>query len=183
MNIFTVGHSSSDWLHFKFLLEGADIGAVLDVRSSPRSRFSHFSSPEIRVRLNSIGVSYVYLGDQLGGRPQHEAIGYERIAASAPFRRGIDRALEIAARCNAALLCAEHSPISCHRCLLVGRHLHEQKLADVRHILRDGSIEPHAETEERLLARWDAGCDLFRNRADRLDVAYRLQARKIGMKE
>lgn len=180
LRIYSIGHSSSDWDHFKLLIEGSDIGAVLDVRSNPRSRFAHFSTPGMRLRLNSMGVSYVYLGDQLGGRPQIGATSYNEMAASVSFRCGINRALEIAARCNAAMLCAEHAPLTCHRCLLVGRYLHEHKLADVRHILRDGNIEPHSETEERLLAQWDSGGDLFRNRSDRIEIAYRLQARKIG---
>lgn len=180
-SIFTLGHSSHTWERFSELVGSADVGAILDVRSSPRSRFSHFTSPEIRLRLNSIGVSYVYLGDQLGGRPKQGALSYKAMEGVPSFNCGIARALEIAGRCKSALLCSEHDPLSCHRCLLIGRHLHANRLADVRHILRDGKVEPHEETEERLLAQWDRGGDLFRDRDDRLDVAYRLQARKIGV--
>ena len=49
------------------------------------------------------------------------------------------------------LMCAEREPLDCHRCLLVSRSLAGRGLA-VGHILHDGATEPHAATEERLLA-------------------------------
>jgi hypothetical protein len=52
---------------------------------------------------------------------------------------------------------------------------------DVRHIHRDGTCEPHRDAEERMLARWGNGGDLFQSREQRLDAAYRLQSRKMGV--
>ena len=48
------------------------------------------------------------------------------------------------------------------------------------HILVDGTIEPHAATEERLLGRAGAADDLFGGRAARLAQAYRARARKVA---
>ena len=48
-------------------------------------------------------------------------------------------------------MCAERDPLDCHRCLLVARALAERGLT-IGHILYDGTIEPHAATEQRLLA-------------------------------
>jgi hypothetical protein len=48
-------------------------------------------------------------------------------------------------------VCSEHEPLSCHRCLLVGRRL-AARGNDLAHILRDGTIEPNTATGERLLA-------------------------------
>ena len=45
-------------------------------------------------------------------------------------------------------MCAEREPLECHRFLLVSRALHDRGVP-LRHILADGSIEPHAETERR----------------------------------
>ena len=51
---------------------------------------------------------------------------------------------------------------------------------DLAHILRDGTIEPNAATEERLLALTrQTDADLFAPRAERLARAYRNQGLKI----
>ena len=75
------------------------------------------------------------------------------------------------------LMCSEREPLDCHRCLLVGRALARRGVT-VGHILGDGSIEPHAATEDRLLAglRPGAGADLFGDRESRLADAYRRRA-------
>jgi uncharacterized protein (DUF488 family) len=82
------------------------------------------------------------------------------------------------ARHRVCLLCAEREPLDCHRCLLVGRALAERGLA-LGHIRADGTIEPHAATEQRLLAL--AGeADLFRDPAERLARAYRRRAQAVA---
>jgi len=105
----------------------------------------------------------------------------DTVAAMAPFRDGIAKVLEIAGRCRPTLVCAEHEPLECHRCLLIARYLVEHNGAHVVHIQRDGQIEPHEDAEDRLLSKWGGGGDLFRTRAERLSAAYRLQAQKLGV--
>jgi len=95
------------------------------------------------------------------------------------FVAALDRVEELGARSRPVLLCSEHEPLQCHRCLLVGRRLFERGV-DVEHILRDGRIEPHAEAEDRLLKLTrQTENDLFASREQRLAVAYRNQALKI----
>jgi hypothetical protein len=62
---------------------------------------------------------------------------------------------------------------------LVGRALAERGLA-LGHILVDGTIEPHAVTEERLLGRAGGSDDLFGGRAARLAQAYRDRTYKVA---
>src|SRR5205807_2006460 len=62
---------------------------------------------------------------------------------------------------------------------LVGRALAQLGLA-LGHILGDGTIEPHAATEERLIARAGSSADLFQDRAARLAQAYRRRARAVA---
>jgi hypothetical protein len=73
-------------------------------------------------------------------------------------------------------MCSEREPLDCHRCLLIAPALAQRGL-NVGHILADGTIEPHAATEERLLALASGAQDLFgANRSERLDAAYRRRA-------
>src|SRR5947208_677991 len=92
------------------------------------------------------------------------------------FVEGLERVEAIAASPRVALLCSEHEPLACHRFVLIGRRLAERG-ADVRHILRDGGIELHHDTEERLLLRLagQVEADLLASRAERLELAYRAQ--------
>jgi uncharacterized protein (DUF488 family) len=178
--VFTIGHSSHDWPTFQQLYERADIGAIADLRSKPVSRFPHFNRAALRQRLNLSGVAYLHMGNELGGRAKGGgALDYERMAASVLFVDGIAQVERIAARANLALLCSEHEPLTCHRCLLVGRRLAERGVS-VGHILRDGSIEANAATEERLLVLTrQTERDLLASRADRLAAAYRSQELRI----
>ena len=178
--VWTIGHSSHDWPKFETLLAAAEIGAVADVRSFPSSRLPHFGRAALRVRLNASGVNYIYLGRELGGRRRNEsAADYEAMAKQPLFLEGLARVETIASRARLALMCSEHEPLACHRCLLVGRRLVERGV-DVAHILRDGRIEPNAATEERLLKLTrQTEQDLFGSRDDRLARAYRLQNRRL----
>ncbi len=178
--IYSIGHSNLAWEDFRHLLEGPDIGCIVDVRSSPFSRWRHFRQHELRVRLNQIGISYVHLGVELGGRPETGPTDYQAMARAKSFLTGIDRLIEIAGRCKPVILCSEHEPLTCHRFLLVARHLVEHRGAIVHHILRDGRIEPHADTEERLLALHGGTDDLFADRLQQLDYAYCWQAQRLG---
>ena len=55
-----------------------------------------------------------------------------------------------ASKLRIVLMCAEREPLECHRCILVAPRLQTLGLA-VQHILGDGAIESHVETERRLL--------------------------------
>lgn len=180
ITVYTIGHSSHEWGDFRQLIELPDIGCIVDARSSPRSRWRHFHQREMRARLNRIGVGYVFLGDQLGGHSATGVSDYEAMGRTAAFAAGIGRLLDIAARCRPAILCSEHEPLTCHRFLLVARHLVEQRGVRVEHILRDGRIEHHEDTEERLLALHGGIEDMFSDRRERLAHAYRWQAKRLG---
>ncbi len=96
------------------------------------------------------------------------------------FAKGLERVVESAKKCRIAMMCSEHDPLDCHRCLLVGRALHAHGIA-VRHILSDGSVVDQAAIEERLMElsrRTDA--DLFASREQRVAAAYRERASKVA---
>ena len=186
--ILTIGHSRHSWERFTALLAGAGVEAIADVRSAPRSRFSpQFNKDAMREALAARGVGYIFLGKELGGRPQSQELytdgvaDYEKMAASPEFRLGLDRLMESAARSNVAAMCSEADPLECHRCLLVGRALAAQD-ADVRHILASGEIVTHEEVEKKLLSLENlAEADLLASsREERLAAAYRARSRKFA---
>jgi uncharacterized protein (DUF488 family) len=185
-DVLTIGHSNLPADRFLDLLQAAGVTALADVRSVPFSRrFPWFSSKTLAERLQASGIAYLALGDSLGGRPRDRTLycdgvaDYEAMAATPAFCAGLDRAVEETRRHRLCLMCAEREPLDCHRCLLVGRALAQRGLAP-GHILVDGTIEPHAATEDRLLALAGEQADLFRDRATRLDAAYRRRARAIA---
>jgi uncharacterized protein (DUF488 family) len=188
--VFTIGHSTHSWERFVALLQSTHVTAVADVRTSPYSRHSpQFSRDSLRAELRRDGISYVFLGKELGGRPSGHRFycdgvaDYEKMAQVPEFSKGLDRVIEGAKKYRIALMCSERDPLDCHRCLLVGRAL-VQRGVRVKHILDDGNVVSHFEIEDALLrlSGRDAA-DLFSAPSERLASAYRARARKVAFAE
>ena len=153
--VYSIGHSNHPIDRFLELLRTADVTAVADVRSVPYSRrWPQFGRTRLEPALASADIAYVYLGAELGGRPDDPALlrngrpDYERMAATPKFQAGLDRVIDGARRYRIALMCAEREPRECHRFLLVSPHLVARGVT-MQHILADGTIEPHETTEAR----------------------------------
>jgi len=146
--VFTVGHSNHTLDAFIALLEKHQIEVLVDTRSSPHSRFApHFNKSNLKAAATQNGVKYLFLGQELGGRPEvddlYDADGrvdYARVAETRSFQEGISRVENGIKAYRVALLCSEENPKGCHRRLLVGRVLAERG-ATVLHIRGDGSIQ------------------------------------------
>jgi uncharacterized protein (DUF488 family) len=162
MQLFTIGHSNLSIEAFVSLLQKHEITAVADVRSHPYSRYlPHFNKSELKTSLSNAGIQYVFLGKELGARPEdlscYDLGGkalYDRIAATPLFAEGIQRLIKGAASYQVSLMCAEKDPITCHRTILVCHKLKEFNL-QINHILSDGSLESHADLETRLLNKFN----------------------------
>ena len=171
-------------------LRSASVTAVADVRSAPFSRRNpQFNRDVLRDELRLDGIAYVFLGEELGGRPKERqyfcegVADYEKMAKSSDFERGVLRVIEGSKQYRIALMCSEHDPLECHRCLLVGRALHERGAA-VKHILSNQTVEDQADIERRLI-QWSrqGGEDLFQNYEGRLAAAYRKRSSKVAYSE
>lgn len=188
--VFTIGHSSHAIERFIELLQGHGITEVCDARSMPYSRvYPQFNRETLQQWLRSSGIAYLFLGAELGARPDDASCyaggkaRFERIAETELFRRGIDRVLAETGRHRLALLCAEKDPLECHRAVLVARQLHGMGLA-VEHILEDGSLESHEQAVARLLRRLKLpDRDLFRSHEEVVEDAYRVQGERIAYQE
>ncbi len=68
--IFTLGHSNHPLETFLDLLQQHRIEMVVDVRSSPYSRYaSHFNRETITNHLKALEIRYLFAGDSLGPPP------------------------------------------------------------------------------------------------------------------
>lgn len=82
-----------------------------------------------------------------------------------------------------AMLCAEKDPLTCHRGILISRHLQFSGIDPV-HILEDGGIETQDDSVARLLRELDLdGGDLFRTREEIVSDAYEQRGREIAYRE
>jgi len=207
--LFTVGHSNLDFLQFLKLLKDHSVDLLIDVRSQPRSgRFPQFSQPGFDKMIEDAGLRYLFLGEELGGRPDDEdayrqdglvvgrQVDYRERRKSYAFRTGIERVLEELQRASCALLCAEEDPLECHRFLMICPELVRMGIRPL-HIRKGSETESQSESlsktesqedaENRLLAAHGFGGvaadTLFpQSRTEALEEAYDLQAGKFAFR-
>lgn len=186
-SVLTVGHSTLPYALFLALLSEAGVTAVADVRSAPYSHhLPHFNREALQDELKLDGIEYVFLGQELGGRPRDAGLlrngiaDYEQMAKAPDFKEGLGRVVQGASRHRIALMCSEQHPLDCHRCLLVSRELAKHDVS-VSHILPGGLQISQPEIEDELLVMsGKASGDLFAPREERLAAAYWKRARKVA---
>lgn len=185
--LYTIGHSRHSADKLLALLRQHDVTAVLDVRSRPYSQMNpQFNRELFSSWLREAGVSYLFLGQELGARTTDPRcyvggkVQYELLARTPLFETGLTCVVDAVRRYRAALLCAEQDPLACHRTILVSRHLVARGLR-VEHILADGSLESHEHASKRLSVELGLlETDLFRSQDEILDEAYRIRGQQIA---
>lgn len=157
--LFTIGHSQYTPEYFVKLLEKHGINYVLDVRSTPYSRYAEqFNRESIQAFLDKNDMKYSYMGKYFGARPTELSLyspeGYldfEKVTQSERFNIGVENVVLGLKRGNKiALMCTEKDPIDCHRAIMVARAF-DIKGIEVNHILPDGNIQTQRELDNRLL--------------------------------
>jgi uncharacterized protein (DUF488 family) len=129
-------------------LQRHTIEAVADVRSWPRSRHAPwFDREPLAETLRAGGISYVWMGPDLGGRPDEPAlylpdgrVRYDEVAATEAFKDGLGRLRAGSENMQVAIMCSEEDPEHCHRRLLITRVLVAEGVA-VSHIRRSGEVQ------------------------------------------
>jgi uncharacterized protein (DUF488 family) len=182
--LFTIGHSDHIAGQLVSLLCLHGIEAVADVRSHPYSqRLPQFNREALETTLESANVRYVFLGRELGARREEQECylegraDYGLIAKTAAFQEGLSRLQHGLLKMRIALLCAEHDPLTCHRTILVCRHL-RAKCSSIQHILRDGRLEPNQQTEIRMIRELGSGNGVVTPSI--IEQAYDLQGQRIA---
>ncbi len=148
--IYTVGHSNHEPERFVALLRQHGIEQIVDVRSSPYSRYvPQANRSALALTLHEAGIAYHWLGDRLGGKPGGQVADYDALRDGAPFQQGVDELLEMAARARTAIMCAEGDHRQCHRHRLITPALLERE-AEVIHIQPDGSLVQEGQEPRQL---------------------------------
>jgi uncharacterized protein (DUF488 family) len=186
-DVYTIGHSNHSIEKLIQLLTLHRVNAVADVRSQPYSRFNpQFKREAFSRSLDGAGIAYVFLGRELGARSANDAcyidgkVQYDLLARTSLFQAGLARVVEDAARERVALMCAEKDPLTCHRAILVCRHLQARGIT-AQHIREDGRLESHDDALVRLLSEHGIEePDMFRNREDLIAEAYRRRGQQIA---
>ncbi len=192
--LFTLGHSAMEIAAFLNLLRRFEIKLLVDVRSRPRSqRFPQFDQIELEGSLRGPKIRYLFLGEELGGRPEDPKVyrgdglvDYRARRKSRPFLSGIERVLGELADNDLALLCAEEDPLSCHRFLMICPELVAMGIEPF-HIRKGGIRETQRSAEDRLLQAQKmaavAGASLFAvDREAALESAYIAQSKKCAFR-
>lgn len=158
--IWSVGHSNHSIERFVEILNANGITSIVDLRSQPYSRYTgHFNQIPLHRALESAGISYTFLGNELGGRPSEKSmydtegyVLYGEMAKSELFNLGLQQLIAISEQSPTAMMCSEEDPTDCHRRLLVTRVLEDLPIP-VSHIRGDASVVTELELAIQLEAK------------------------------
>lgn len=188
--IFTIGYSTHTTETFIDLLQKNNITALADVRSYPYSRHTpQFSIDFLKKALKEVGISYVFLGKELGARSENTAyyrrgkIQYDLLAKDPLFIHGLERIHHGMKNYQIALMCAEKDPLDCHRAVLISRNIKKYNV-NIEHIHSDGNLETHRAMELRMLRLYDMSeNDMFDSPEKILGNAYCIHGEKIAYQD
>jgi uncharacterized protein (DUF488 family) len=162
--LYSIGHSDHQLADLIALLQRHGVTTLVDVRSQPYSRWVPQANRETLARaLEESGLTYLFMGDSLGGRPPDPTLykadpaqsdpaaarpDYGRLAATPAFQTGLERLLDLAHTATVAMMCSEGDHRHCHRSLLITPHLLARD-ARVVHIRPDGTtVEAQPEPKQ-----------------------------------
>ena len=155
--IYTIGQGGRSLEEFIRLLQKNGIRFLIDVRTSPYSRFKpEFNREFFDRELKEHQIRYIYMGDTLGGKPSDPAMmidgkfDYARMATTEAFRSGMSRlvkAYEVGVA--VAVMCSEGKPEECHRSKLIGESLRGLDIPAI-HIDENGINKSQQEIIDRI---------------------------------
>lgn len=188
--VYTIGHSNHPLEVFLGLLAMHSITAVVDVRTSPYSRFCPwFSQDFLKPELEKAGIRYLFFGPEFGARRSEQdcyvdgRVDFDLVRRATLFQQGIHRLYEGAQEFKIAMMCAEKDPIDCHRTILVARALSGEGF-EVQHILADGSLESMESVTSRVMKAAKIEADnLFCSVSELQADAYRLIGKKVAWQD
>ncbi|MBI5930149.1 MAG: DUF488 domain-containing protein [Chloroflexi bacterium] len=158
--LYTIGHSNHSIEDFLALLKKHAITDLVDIRSTPQSRFSpHFNKKRLESTLPEHGMTYHFRGEALGGRPKDPSVyvgdkaDFALVMQQEWYQAGIQDLFTLLQQIEAkagrvAIMCSEGDPDQCHRHHLIARSLLDPQVkivgdevsVEMVHILKDGEL-------------------------------------------
>lgn len=189
---FTIGYGDYPIDRFITFLQNVSIDAIIDVRSSPYSRFNpHFNREKLEKSLIMNNVDYRYMGDKIGGRYSNpnllfpdSTVNYRKVQDTEKFQEGINDLLSIiSSGKKIALMCAEKEPKRCHRFALISPVL-QSKGISVIHIRPDMRLQANEDLEKELVGSFfdTSQVSITGEPVDFIDLMYKRVNRGIGSK-
>ena len=197
IEIYTLGHSNYPFDKFIEILKKYDINCVVDIRSTPYSKYNtQYNKEFLHETLKNLGYTYIYMADEFGAKRKTKVsyndegyADFDKVILEDEFKRGIER-LKVGCSKNykIVLLGAMQEPIRCHRAILLGKELIKAGF-DVKHIMHEGDLKVQSELEEQLLEKYfeyrnqltiDSLLGNAISREDMIKEGYKLANKEIG---
>jgi uncharacterized protein (DUF488 family) len=157
-NVFSIGYGSRSVDEILRITKDLGMPHLVDVRSSPYSKFAPlFNREPLKKACDKVGLSYVFMGDQLGGKPKSNhcynedgRVNYNMLEIEPYFLEGMERLDKALAKgLDLMLMCSELRPEQCHRSKLIGKSLLNRGVA-VKHFDESGKIVQQEEVINRI---------------------------------
>jgi uncharacterized protein (DUF488 family) len=169
--LYSIGHGHKTKEEFVKELKFYKIQYLIDVRSIPFSKWAqHFNQGVIDVWLQEYSITYAYMGNYIGGKPQDDScydsegyFDYQKMAEMGNFKEGLKRLISANEKgFRVAIMCTETDPLQCHRSKLIGRELYFQKNINMTHIIEVNKSISQDEIMKALTKnQWDPNGTLF----------------------
>ena len=151
--VLTIGHSTRTLDTFIEMLFAHGVKHLVDVRTIPRSRHNpQFNRDTLPGALRLAGIAYTHM-EQLGGlrhaRPDSPNTGWHNSSfrgfadymQTPEFEAGLEKLMQLAAREQTVIMCAETVPWRCHRSLIADAL--KVRGMQVEHIMSASRTQPH----------------------------------------
>lgn len=166
--LYTVGHSIYEIDDFISLLKKNDINTIVDVRSTPYSKFaSQYNKEALKMYLNKQEICYIFMGDLLGARYEDKnllfdngRVNFKKVQKTTSFQKGIERLEDgINKGYNISLMCSEKEAFDCHRFGLISEYINKNlDDIDIKHIYPDKILSQN-DLENKLLKKYQKHID------------------------
>lgn len=159
LEIYTIGYSGFSIDEFISVLIDKRITCLIDVRSSPYSKFhSQYDKDSIMGILKENNIIYRNYNKEFGARQTERTyyskdgvLDFDKYTESVIFKDGCNKLLSgIENGYVFCLMCAEKDPINCHRSIMIGKALRKIGF-NVMHIMPENLIINQQELENKLL--------------------------------
>lgn len=191
--IYTIGHSIYEIEDFIKLLKQNQINTIVDVRSTPYSKFApQYNRETLKEYLKQNSICYIFMGDLLGARYEDKTllfddskVNFKKVQETKNFQDGVTRLQKgIEKGYSISLMCSEKEAFDCHRFGLISEFL-SKKSIEINHIYPD-KVVLQRELEQKLLKKYEKQIpkiDLFNPDVDfeeQLKEAYKLRNKDIA---